>query len=206
MGDLKLRTFIVAALLAVSLWLVGKPLLIDRTSPLTLGLDIRGGVNLRYQLDPRDVPPGTPLSDALAVTQEIFQNRLDSLAIKEISIRTIGDDQIEVAVPGITTAEADSITKTLESQGRLEFRLEGWTEAGVDFGAEHTRLQEEISKRKTAGEEINDRTDFSALTQGVKFAGTGVTFRWVPKMSGGMIPWDVWSTFAMEVICGFDCL
>ena len=92
MGDnLKVRTFVVVLLTAVSLFLVGKPWFVDHKSPLTLGLDIRGGVNLRYEFDPRDLPPGQSLKEAVEQARQIFQHRLDALAVKELSIRTIGD-------------------------------------------------------------------------------------------------------------------
>jgi SecD/SecF fusion protein len=182
MGDnLKVRTFVVVLLTAVSLFLVGKPWFVDHKSPLTLGLDIRGGVNLRYEFDPRDLPPGQSLKEAVEQARQIFQHRLDALAVKELSIRSIGDSQIEIAVPGITSVEAESITKTLETLGRLEMRLGAWSESGVNPEFAREALDADIQKRKAAGEEITERTDFSALTQSMKLVSTGVTFRWVPK-------------------------
>src|SRR5262245_34172938 len=138
MGDnLKIRTLVVVVLTALSAWVVGKPLLVDHKSPLTLGLDIQGGVNLRYEFRQEDLPQGTSLADTVNAARQTFGNRLDALAVKELSLRTIGDSQIEVAVPGITTSQAASITATLESIGRLEMRLQAWTEAGVDLGSAH---------------------------------------------------------------------
>ncbi|MSR45808.1 MAG: protein translocase subunit SecD [Planctomycetes bacterium] len=182
MGEnLRLRTFIVLALTALSLWLVGKPLVIDGESPVVMGLDIRGGVTLRYEFDERKLPPGTNLKDTIDTALEIYGSRLDALGVKEMSIRPIGSNQIEVSVPGITLDEADSIQKTLESLGRLELQLQATTEIGIDPANERTRLVETIAARKTAGEEISDRTDFSDLTAGLKLEGSGVTHRWAPK-------------------------
>ena len=182
MGEnLRLRTFVVLALTALSLWFVGKPLLIDRASPVTLGLDIRGGVTLRYEFDERKLPPGITLADTLTTALDIYGSRIDALGVKETSIRAIGTNQIEVSVPGITLEEADAIQKTLESLGRLELTLRAYSETGINPASERERLVEAIGKRTTAGEEITDRTDFSELTGNLNSEGTGVTCRWIPK-------------------------
>jgi len=182
MGDnLKLRSFIVVVLVALCLWRVGEPLLLRNESPLTLGLDIRGGVSLRYEILPEDLEPGRSMRETVDITRQIFDSRLDALGVKELSIRAIGDSQVEVAVPGITTAQAESITKTLESMGRLEMRLQAWTDAGIDPAARRAELEAEIQRRRSAGEEVTARTDFSELTEKSKLAGSGVTFRWVAK-------------------------
>ncbi len=184
MGEnLRLRTLVVLVLTAVSLWVIGKPILMEHRSPFVLGLDIRGGVSLRYEFRAEDVPAGTSLKDTVDAAQKIFNDRLDILAVKELSIRAIGSNQVEVAVPGITLAEADSIEKTLESIGKLEFRLAAWAELGVNPESEHQRLVDDIKTRLAAGEVIDDRTDFGSLTEKTKLEGSGsnITFRWMPK-------------------------
>ncbi len=182
MGEnLRLRTFVVLALTALSVWLIGKPLLIDHVSPLVMGLDIRGGVSLRYEFDEKTLPKGATLPDTIKTAIQIYGNRLDALAVKELSIRSVGSNQVEVSVPGITLEQADSIQKTLESLGRLELRLAAHAEAGVNPESEQERLVAELKKRTTAGEEISDRTDFGALTENLKLEGSDVTFRWMPK-------------------------
>jgi len=182
MGEnLRLRTFVVLALTALSLWLVGKPLLVDHKSPITLGLDIQGGVSLRYEFDKNDLPKGVGLKETVDTAVEIYGNRLDSLGMKEMSIRSIGEDQVEVSVPGITLDESDSIQKTLESLGRLEMRLRAYSETGVNPDSERERLIDAIHTRKAAGEEITARTDFTNLTESARDEGSGVTVRWVAK-------------------------
>ena len=182
MGEnLRLRTFIVVTLTALSLWIIGKPLLIDHQSPVVLGLDIRGGVSLRYEFDERDLPKNTTLKETVDTAVQIYGNRLDSLGMKEMSIRSIGDDQVEVSVPGITLDESESIQKTLESLGRLEMRLRAFSESGLNPDSERERLIDAIKTRTAAGEEITGRTDFTNLTEKLKFEGTGTTFRWVAK-------------------------
>jgi SecD/SecF fusion protein len=182
MGEnLRLRTFVVLALTALGLWFVGKPLLIDGVSPVTPGLDIRGGVTLRYEFDERKLPPGASLAETIATALDIYSSRIDALGVKETSIRPIGTNQVEVSVPGITLDESDAIQKTLESLGRLELTLRAYSETGVNPASERERLVEAISKRTTAGEEVTDRTDFSELTEKLTIEGSGVSCRWIPK-------------------------
>src|SRR5512143_1633982 len=107
MGEnLRFRAFVVIAITLVCCWIVGKPIY-DGKPIMPLGLDIRGGVTLRYEFtgDTKDVAAAQKKVDT---TLQVFQNRLDALGTKEMSIRAIGSGQIEVSVPGITTAEAES--------------------------------------------------------------------------------------------------
>ena len=175
--NLRFRAFVVIVLTLVSAWVLVKPVL-DGKPILTLGLDIRGGVTLRYEFAEGKDPTATQHN--IETGLEIFQNRLDALAVKELSLRAIGTNQIEVSVPGITSAEAESITKTLESVGKLEFRLVQWQEPGTDPELFHTNLRKEIESRVAKGEDVNAQTDFSALTEKFKTGLSTVTLRWIP--------------------------
>jgi SecD/SecF fusion protein len=175
--NLRFRAFIVIVLTLVSAWILVDPLIHGRPL-LTLGLDIRGGVTLRYEFDEGKDPATTQHN--IETGLEIFQNRLDALAVKELSLRAIGTNQIEVSVPGITSAEAESITKTLESVGKLEFRILASQEPGIDPENLKTLLRKDMEARVAKGEEVNAQTDFSALTKGVHQGGLPIAFRWVP--------------------------
>jgi SecD/SecF fusion protein len=179
MGEnLRLRAFIVITITLVCAWVVAKPIFIDHKPVMPLGLDIRGGVTLRYEFleNPKDPSAAQKKVDT---TLQVFQSRLDALGTREMSIRAIGTSQIEVSVPGITSAEAESITKTLESVGRLEFRLEAWSEPGADPEKAREQLKQDLEAKKKAGVEINAQTDFSNLSfKGGE--GSNVTYRWLP--------------------------
>ena len=175
--NLRFRAIVVILLTLVSGWILVKPIL-DGKPVLTLGLDIRGGVTLRYEFAEGKDPAATQHN--IDTGLEIFQNRLDALAVKELSLRAIGTNQIEVSVPGITSAEAESITKTLESIGKLEFRILASVEPGVDPDAAKANLLKEIESRVAKGEEVSAQTDFSELTKNVKDRSQPITYRWVP--------------------------
>ena len=92
---------LVAALVGVALLAVpGSPL---HKSP-TLGLDLQGGLEVTLQAVP---PPNRDLTDEdLDRSVEIMRNRVDKLGVSEPEIRTQGDDQIVIQLPGVQDPEA----------------------------------------------------------------------------------------------------
>ena len=92
---------LVAALVGVALIAVpGSPL---HKSP-TLGLDLQGGLEVTLQAVP---PPNRELTEEdLDRSVEIMRNRVDKLGVSEPEIRTQGDDQIVIQLPGVQDPEA----------------------------------------------------------------------------------------------------
>ena len=90
-----------AALLGVALLAIpGSPL---HKSP-TLGLDLQGGLEVTLQAVP---PPNRDLTEEdLERSVEIMRNRVDKLGVSEPEIRTQGDDQIVIQLPGVQDPEA----------------------------------------------------------------------------------------------------
>jgi preprotein translocase subunit SecD len=75
---------------------------------IKLGLDLAGGVDLLYQASP---PPGSP-----AVTQqqmdglvETIRRRIDPEGIKEPLVQQIGNDRLNIQIPGETDPERTKI-------------------------------------------------------------------------------------------------
>ncbi len=103
--------FLVAALIGVALLVVpGSPLKQDPT----LGLDLQGGLEVTLQAVP---PPDRELTDEdLDRSVEIMRSRVDRLGVTEPEIRTQGDDQIVIQLPGVSDPEAaaDIIGKTAQ--------------------------------------------------------------------------------------------
>ena len=93
--------FVAAAVVAVGL--VALP-----ASPLyqapTLGLDLQGGLEVTLQaVPPRD---RDLTQDDLDRSVEIMRNRVDKLGTTEPEIRTQGDDQISIQLPGVKNPQA----------------------------------------------------------------------------------------------------
>jgi SecD/SecF fusion protein len=98
-------TLVVAVVAAA---LVGVALLAIPGSPFeqrpTLGLDLQGGLEVTLQAVP---PPDRELTQSdLDRSVEIMRSRVDRLGVAEPEIRTQGDDQITIQLPGIKDPEA----------------------------------------------------------------------------------------------------
>jgi SecD/SecF fusion protein len=89
--------------------------------PLNEGIDLKGGSEMLYQLDISQMPNAKP--DLTDTTILVLQNRLDALAIKELSIRRQGSWNIVIQVPGGSPTEVENIKKTVETTGLLAFKL-----------------------------------------------------------------------------------
>jgi SecD/SecF fusion protein len=108
--------FIVIALVVAAL--AGVALMAIPASPLhkkaTLGLDLQGGLEVTLQA----VPPAdrSLTGEDLDRSVEIMRNRVDRLGVAEPEIRTQGDDQITIQLPGVkdTAAAANIIGKTAQ--------------------------------------------------------------------------------------------
>jgi SecD/SecF fusion protein len=91
---------IVAGLLGVALLAIpGSPI---QQSP-TLGLDLQGGLEVTLEAVPEQ---GQELTQAdLDRSVEILRNRVDKLGVSEPEIRTQGDNQIVIDLPGVENPE-----------------------------------------------------------------------------------------------------
>ena len=102
---------VLAALVTVGLLAApGSPLQKD----LTLGLDLQGGLEVTLQAVP---PKDRELtSEDLDRSVEIMRSRVDRLGVAEPEIRTQGDDQIAIQLPGVKdpAAAAQIIGKTAQ--------------------------------------------------------------------------------------------
>ncbi len=90
-------------------------------------LDLTGGVQLKYQLDPTDCARKGILSsqekrNALGRVQEVFLLRLRHFDLSELTVRPLGDDRITIEVPGAETIDRVK-GDLLGGAGLLTFRL-----------------------------------------------------------------------------------
>ena len=82
----------------------------------TLGLDLQGGLEVTLQaVPPRD---RALAQEDLERSVEILRNRIDRLGVAEPEIRTQGDDQIVIDMPGITNPE--QVIEVLGRTAQLE--------------------------------------------------------------------------------------
>jgi len=89
---------------------------------ISLGLDLKGGTLLQYELAMKQIPISQMSSVAEEVKKVIYQ-RLDRYGLKEIEVRVIGRTRIQVAIPGVTPDEIKNVKKQISEAGNLTFHL-----------------------------------------------------------------------------------
>ena len=89
-----------------------------------LGVDLRGGINIigSLNLDAWNDDDSGTRPTAKDIIPALVQ-RVNPSGTKEIMIRALGDDQIEVTIPSVDDQEADDIWDRLVKTGKLEFRI-----------------------------------------------------------------------------------
>ena len=90
-------------LLLVAGLLIGSFLVIS-SKRTTLGLDLRGGVELVYEASPT---PAQPTIDAESIDRsiDVMRERVDQLGVSEPEIQRSGNDQISVGLPDVKDAD-----------------------------------------------------------------------------------------------------
>ncbi len=144
--NLSFRMVIIVVILALAIWIdasnkltitnpFDQSVLASKDVPVTLGLDLQGGVQVLMEAD---VEAGTQIDPAqMEVVRSIIENRTNALGVSENSIQVAGTSRIVGEFPGAKDAEA--ILNTLEQTGLLEFvdtgntYLEPGTEIVTDF-------------------------------------------------------------------------
>ncbi len=111
---------------------------------VNLGLDLQGGARIVYNLPEPEggLQAGETMAQIVSETIQVFQKRLDSSGLKDVSIVPQGDSGIAIEMPGRDQAELRRITDTIINQGRLEFRIVAeQTDAEYDLNAEAEKFR-----------------------------------------------------------------
>ena len=103
-------------------------LLISSKWPPKFGIDLRGGMNLIGELNLDDLDAGATDYGVQTKTtaKDIIPNlvrRVDPSGTREIMIRPLGTDKIEVTIPTDSEQVADEIWERLAKTGLLQFRI-----------------------------------------------------------------------------------
>jgi SecD/SecF fusion protein len=86
---------------------------------LKLGIDLSGGTILVYEVMRDQLPPGFKMDELIAA----LKKRADPEGIKEIPIRNIGNNRLEIILPKASNEEVEEVKKMLTDVGSLEFRI-----------------------------------------------------------------------------------
>jgi preprotein translocase subunit SecD len=107
--------------LALILALAIGSLLVLRSLPLSLGLDLRGGSQLTLQLQPAGRVTKVGPTEVEAV-RNVLERRVNGLGVSEATLTTTGDDRIVVQLPGVQ--DPRSAAAVLGTTAVLDFRTQ----------------------------------------------------------------------------------
>jgi SecD/SecF fusion protein len=93
---------------------------------LALGLDLAGGVAFTLEVDEKAAAgKADPEAQKQKITKaiEIIGNRINSFGVSEPVIRPVGDNRIEIQLPGVNTRDNPDVIDAVKKPARLDFRL-----------------------------------------------------------------------------------
>ena len=92
---------------------------------LKRGLDLEGGVSFTLEMhQPEgDVTDDYIRREELSKAIDIMANRIDGLGVSEPVIRAVGDDRIEIQMPGLDLRQNPDVVDAVKKPARLEFKM-----------------------------------------------------------------------------------
>ena len=102
-----------------------KHLLARSKGRLQLGLDLRGGVAFVLEVDESAAADVADFErrEKLDKAIQIIGDRINGLGVSEPIIRPMGENRIEVQLPGINTRDNPEVLDSVKKPARLDFRL-----------------------------------------------------------------------------------
>jgi len=100
-------------------------LLLRSKGSLQYGLDLRGGVAFTLEADEAALAKQSPDARKSKLTKaiEIIGNRVNGLGVAEPIIRPVGENRIEVQLPGVSIKDNPDVIKVLQKPAQLVFRM-----------------------------------------------------------------------------------
>ena len=86
---------------------------------LKRGIDLAGGTILVYEVNAKSLPSNFKMDDLVAA----LKRRINPEGVREISIREVGGQKVEIILPESTDEEVEEIKRSLSDKGSLEFRI-----------------------------------------------------------------------------------
>ena len=128
---------------------------------LQLGLDLKGGIAFTLEVDERVAikDSDNARKEKLTKAIEIIGARINAFGVAEPLIRPIGNNRIEVQLPGLDTRTNPDVIDQVKKPARLDFRIVHFTQSpgpGVETppGYEVMTLDHEGMRGETSVEEV----------------------------------------------------
>jgi SecD/SecF fusion protein len=95
---------------------------------LKLGLDLQGGIGVTLEADlgakaAQNLDVETARKQKLDKAIEIISTRINSLGVVEPLVRAIGENRIEIQMPGLNTKDNPEVLDAIKKPARLDFRM-----------------------------------------------------------------------------------
>ncbi len=108
--------------IGVVLWCILVSAIVIAVKDIRFGVDLRGGVLITGQFNEQKLAPGeTPVD--IQTQLPVLRQRIDPSSTREITIRALDRDKIEVVIPDVDDVEAKRLWKRLTDAGQLWFRI-----------------------------------------------------------------------------------
>jgi SecD/SecF fusion protein len=99
-------------------------LLHESKGRLKFGLDLQGGVSMVMSVDTTSMPPGAQQrQQVMTKVVDIMQKRLNGAGVSEPEIRPLGDNEVEIRMPGVSVKDNPEAIDAIKKPAKLEFRL-----------------------------------------------------------------------------------
>jgi SecD/SecF fusion protein len=94
-------------------------------SKVQLGLDLHGGVAVTLEAvdRPGDTATDTARKEKIGQAIDIISKRINDFGVAEPVIRQVGNNRIEVQLPGVNTRDNPDIVNNVKAPARLDFRM-----------------------------------------------------------------------------------
>lgn len=92
---------------------------------LQLGLDLKGGVAFTLEVDDSGIAATSTeeRQEKLSKAIDIIGNRINAFGVAEPVIRPVGENRIEIQLPGVSTQDNPEVVNSVKKPARLDFRL-----------------------------------------------------------------------------------
>src|SRR3954451_759301 len=112
--NLQMKFGIIAACTFAGLYSLWPP-----QQKLKLGIDLSGGTILVYEVVKENLNPNFNMDELISS----LKHRVDPEGVREIPIRKIGSNRLEIILPAAEADEVDEVKRMLTDVGALEFRI-----------------------------------------------------------------------------------
>jgi len=140
---------------------------IDRDIETSLGLDLRGGMQVLLEAD---VPEDQTIeSDAMEAARGIVESRVNGLGVTEPIVQAVGNRRVLVELPGIQDPEA--AVATLKETGMME-----WVDTGATYLEPGTIIETDYGLSAEATAAMTETTVYRTVLTGADLKSANVDF------------------------------